>query len=498
MSMRRTLSVLAVLASATTAHAQRSDAAREAIPATYKPATRAAAIEILERGWMHAEDSQGARRALARGLSWEGRLDAALAHYDALVRALPEDVELALERLQVMMWMGNTRDAEAGYIALLARDPQNGSAHAGLARIRRWQGRPLAALHAARRAVAVAPRDATARQELALSYAQLGQPDAAHTALDGIAAKDVDTIRAIRRARQPTVAAAAVATTDSFGIDRISPRARASWAASPDVRLHVGGGSTHLRTAAEQLAHGVLAAGVSRPRAHYELAMTAAAYASPRTVMADLGASASVRPYDHIRVSLGGRRRPLLEPAEPLATDEGAFFASASGITMPGAVVGLYVDELRLSGNAAPARGSYAYVDARGLRVGDGNAGYVVASGLGLDLLAIDGHRGPLSLVARIDSFVTGFRETRAEYFSPASFHSELLGGQVAVRGAKIGVTAYGGINVSLGSSATMGWTAGGLLEIGGSDLRLQGRFERRDDLAYTAQRAWLALTGSL
>lgn len=469
-----------------------------AIEQTYKPATRPTGIAALEQLWQRAADRAGARRALARALSWERRLDDALGHYDGLLAERRElDVELTLERLQVLAWMGRSDEAEAGYLAVIEQQPSNATAHAGVARMRRWRGRPLAALSAARRAVDLSPTDAIARDELALAYVALGMPDAARETVRGAPSASAETTAAIARATRVELTASTTATSDSFGIVRMSPRAKAVWGHSPDLRLQVGGGSTHMRGNGEALDYGVVGLGLSLVRARLESGVSVAAYSGRGLLLGEIGAHVVVRAHDRMKLTIGARRRPFLEVAEPLTTGEAAFFAAGAGATMLAAVARRGVDEVRVGANAAPHRGIYVYADARGMRLSDGNAGFTVASGAGADMLALVGVEAPIGLIARIDSFATGYSETRPDYFSPASFHSEMIGGQLVFRSRTVMLAGYGGANVSLGKP-TSGWTAGTAIELTFASIALSARAERRDDIAYTAARAWLAMTGAL
>lgn len=467
-----------------------------AIEQTHAPATRVAGIATLARTWQRARDLAAARRALARALSWDGRFAEALAHYDALARG-SSDTELRLERLQVMSWAGQTSAAEDGYRALLVEQPDNATAHAGLARMQRWQGRTLAALGSARRAVERHSADGTSREELGLAYAALGLPDAARTATAPLEKRSAELARAIADADRVEIAVASAASSDSFGVDRLAPRARVAWTVSPDVRVQIGAGSAHLRTHTEALDYGLAGMRIAKAAPRLEIGASAVAYAGKDMLLGEASASCALHLHDSFRVVLGARRRPLLEPGDPLATDESAYFAAGSGATMPLAVARRGVDEARVSASLAPHRALYAYGDARAMMLSDDNRGYAVATGAGLDVLALAGASSRVGLVARLDSFATGFDHERPDYFSPARFHSELVAAQLKLALAPVVMSLYGGANVRLGSSAA-GWTAGGTLDLHVGPITLQARGERRDDLAYSSARAWLAIASRL
>ncbi len=58
----------------------------------------------------HPEDSD-ARFLLARQLGWTGQYDAALAEYEVLLDAAPDNVDYLLGRSQVLVWMGRPQEA---------------------------------------------------------------------------------------------------------------------------------------------------------------------------------------------------------------------------------------------------------------------------------------------------------------------------------------------------------------------------------------------------
>ena len=214
-----------------------------------------------------------------------------------------------------------------------------------------------------------------------------------------------------------------------------------------------------------------------------------------RGLLSEGGGLLRVRASDRLQLVAAARRRPLREPAEPLATDAAAYHAAGSGgATAELAAVARHgLDELRLGGNGVPFEGAYVYADGRALRVSDGNTGYMVAAGGGLDLARLLRLPGPLALVARADSFAIGYREQRAEYFSPAGFDGHLVGGQLAWRTRAVAVSAHGGGTFTLGEDRGWGWSAGGGLELALDRITLTARFEHRDDVAYAVWRGWLA-----
>ena len=287
--------------------------------------------------------------------------------------------------------------------------------------------------------------------------------------------------------------------SDSFGIERLAPRAKATLRLVHDLRLEVGGGSSHLRTASETLDYGVGAVSVSLALPWLELGGGAAVYGGAGLLLSEGSAHATFRAHDRLRLTIGTRRRPFLEVAEPLATGEAAFFAAgAGGATTLVGVARRGVDELRLALNGAPRTGVFVYADARGLLLSDGNAGYTVAAGAGADLLALLGGDLPIALMARADSIALGFRDARLDYFSPAQFDAHVLGGQLLLRLGPLRASAYGGATFTLDQAGGLGWTAGTSLELTFDRVAISARAERRDDIAYAVQRGWLSLVIAL
>lgn len=488
----------------TTDTAPRAEQVDAAIALTKQPATRAEGIAELATLWRTAIDPHAARQALARALSWAGRLDEALEHYDALVGDdRSDDVQLALERLQVLEWKGRADDAEAGYLALADRHPDAIAAQLGVIRMRRWRGRiePLHALAVARRA----PDDKAAREEAANAYLALGLPYAARDAFAGDPPPgELDA--QIARASQPQLATAVIASSDSFGVDRLSPRAKVTLPLPHGVAIELGGGSSHLRRSGGALDYGVAAAALSLATPRIALGVAAGLYAGSDAspggeagVPAEASAFVTLRAHDRLQLTLGARRRPFLEPSEPLATGETAFFSAGSGgaTSTLAAVTQHSVDELRLAANAVPFLGSYVYLDGRLLKVSDGNTGQSGAAGAGIDVLALAGVTN-VGLVARVDSFYLGYAAPRPEYFSPDQLDGHAISAQLVWRGRHVTLSAQGGATFSLTDNSGSGWMAGGGLDLSLGRFVLKARIERRDDIAYDARRGWLALNAAL
>ena len=477
------------------------DAVGTALEQTFQPETRAQGIAALEQLLPTLAEGRHVRLALARALSWEGRLDDSLRHYDQVLQDTPagERAEIDLERLQVLLWQGRLEVAAAGYKRLLAAQPRTPGALVGLARIHRWQGQPLAAVRAARQALALAPDHAEARQEAAFGHVDLGMPYAARAAL-GQADAPAELAERLRRARRPAVALAVTGAADSFGVDRIATRAKIDLVLPRDVHLAVGTGLSHLQQAGASLQYRIAAGALALEGTHLQIGAGGAVYQGDDLLLGAARAWLRVRVSDRFGLTIGARRRPMMEGTDPLATGEDSFFgAGAGGASDIGAVARRGVDDLSLALQLTPLAASYVYADGRGFASTDGNRGYSLAAGLGVDLVRLLGAKAPIALLARADSYLVGYREQRAEYFSPARFDSHVAGGQVRWQPASfLRLSAHGGRTFSVGSASAPGWTAGG-----GMDWRLGGwtlaaRAEYRDDIYYRVRRGWLAVSGRL
>ncbi len=121
------------------------------------------------------------RVARARTLSWAGRLAESEEAYKAAL-ALPMKDQDAIRDAntglaQVSSWRGDLAGAASRYVALLAEDPGDPRALAGLASVRSWQGRPRAAIKLLERAL---KRDST-NAEMKTSLVAARAAAAAHT-----------------------------------------------------------------------------------------------------------------------------------------------------------------------------------------------------------------------------------------------------------------------------------------------------------------------------
>ena len=126
-----------------------------------------AAVVEAERWQRLRPTDQEIALARAQFLSWAGRLDEALAVYDSLARGGASGVREAEKgRARVLAWRGDFDLAETRWRAYLRAHEDDAAAWVGLAQVLRWMGRPFAAADALERALALAPNDREAREQL--------------------------------------------------------------------------------------------------------------------------------------------------------------------------------------------------------------------------------------------------------------------------------------------------------------------------------------------
>jgi hypothetical protein len=469
----------------------------DVVQRTYRPETRPAAIAALDSLLVAEPHDPAIRRALARALSWSGRLEEALAHYDVLLRGpAPRDsVPLAIERLRVRLWQGELAEAEQGFEEILRREPGATDALVGLAQIRRWSGRPLGAWALAERAVGAGPDRQDAREELAWARADLGLGRAARRGVEGLSVPG-DLDRRIRQLVGPMLHVMPLVSEESFDVARSTVRAVVSGEIPGGVRVEAGGGHTRLARGGSGVEYVTAAGSAELQQRAWSLHLSLGIQATRDSVIPDALLRVLVRVSDRFRGIAGLRRRLFLEGAEPLEVEEGAFYAAgAGGATDLPLASRLGVDEARLQLQAEPMAGSYAYGDLRGLRASDENLGYAVAAGFGLDLARAAGRRSPIQVMAHWDGYWAGYREARAAYYSLPGFDSQGLGVTARWQSwARLGLFVAAGRTLSF-SADSDGWFGGGGLEFRSGPVRCKTRVEIREDPFFDWRRAWLSLS---
>jgi tetratricopeptide (TPR) repeat protein len=119
----------------------------------------------LYRAYLGEHPEDGAvRLRLARVLSWNNELDAALREYDELVTRGEPDRDIAVERAEVLSWAGRYRESETAFQAILDEESDHARAARGLARVYLWSGRAFEADRAYVRALEI-DDDPEARRE---------------------------------------------------------------------------------------------------------------------------------------------------------------------------------------------------------------------------------------------------------------------------------------------------------------------------------------------
>jgi tetratricopeptide (TPR) repeat protein len=237
------------------------------------------------------------RVARARTLSWAARLPEAEAAYRAAL-ALPmhdkdaiRDAQTGLA--QVLSWRGDLVAAAAGYEALLADDPGDPRALAGLGSVRSWQGRPRAAVRLFERAL---KRDST-NAETKTSLATARAAAAAHGDVEADWSNDSDgdqnfwTLGSYRR----------------FVTDQLSTTATVGYLAASNASLRAGRSMGELGVSAAgdalrgNAALGVRSLNPDTPGVPDRAVLTARASASLRiSPLATVGVSAAHFPFDEI------------------------------------------------------------------------------------------------------------------------------------------------------------------------------------------------------
>ncbi len=478
-----------------------ADRVRAAIEMTLHPERRGegiAALTALERS--HG-DSVPVRRELARALSWEGRFAESIQEYDWLLANVPppERKTYLLERLHVLEWSGRLKDAERGYEELRARDSRDVDALIGLARARRAAGRPLAARAPAERAVRLEPDRREAREELAWIYAAVGRGRAA-TAIVGGETVPYELGDRLAQLRRPAISISNVAAANSFGILRIAPRATVGVSLPHDLTLTVGAGMTHLEqnataplTAPRQVDYASAAAALSVPWGPVRFAGSLGIYAGRDITSFDGHGKIAVRPVDGFSTSVAFRHHPFVELVDPVTTDEQMFHgAGVGGAQALDQALPLQVNALSLDFLVNPWSWGFLYGGGRLFQIDDGNQGYSVAAGVGINTLGFFSRTLPVALYARWDTYITGYQQSRTAYYSPTLLDVHSVGPELRLRAWKLELSAAGGATLALIESAPHGWFAGGGAKVATRHIALEARADYRADPYYQSWRAWL------
>jgi hypothetical protein len=365
------------------------------------------------------------------------------------------------------------------------------------ARAYRAAGRPLSARDAAHAALDLAPGNPAARVELAWTYLDTGLPDRARAILDQHPRLEAWDVRAaLERPRSLRIGTSAAASSDSFGMQRIAPRATVSFPIDNDIRFLFGGGTTHAEQEARSLTYAIGGGGIVVGHERIWFEGTAALVHDGEVALSDHSLRLASRPWDFAGAGLTLRHRPFLEGTNVLATGERAFHgAGTGGATNLDGVARLTVNEARLDVQLYAGSAAYFYAEGAGMQLGDGNQAYSLAGGGGLNVLALLAGPLPVDLLARWDTFMAGYEYPSADYFSQDAFDAHSAGGEVRWRSPwSLAISAEGGRTFPLIQDAVTGWFAGGGFELSAGVVRVQARGQVRKDPYFDWRRLWLGV----
>lgn len=132
------------------------------------------AVALYEQVLEAAPDDATALRESAQQLSWLRRYDEALEHYDRALALDPASRFALLERAKVLSWARRYQESVAAFDQLLARDPDDLDAQLGRARALSWSGQLAAARTAYEAILEQRPRQPDALLGIAQTYAWSG------------------------------------------------------------------------------------------------------------------------------------------------------------------------------------------------------------------------------------------------------------------------------------------------------------------------------------
>jgi tetratricopeptide (TPR) repeat protein len=491
------ISIVATSSASATAEPDRFNAAQQL---TYAPETRSAGIDSLQQLMREWGDQDFLRLPLARALTWSGRLKEALEHYDLLVATCTGDTcaDLEAEHGRVLLWSGQLEAAQRVFERILERAPDHVEAHVGLAQRQRWGARPLAALQHARSAVAIDPRSAEARRELAAAHEVMGLAWSARRELLKLEELQAGALEGAAPMRART-AFSPLLSRDSFGINRFTQRLLLETALPHDVRWSFAFGSEHLNQEDAGIQSWMTGSKLVWAFPRFTIAGTMALHVYEIANMVDAEVELVLRPLDGFKAAFRSRHRPFLDVAGPLDVDERAFYvAGSAGAQDIRGLENLAVDEIGMELQLSPSGWLYTYAQGRWLHIQDGNEGWSVASGFGLQPIRLLGRSSPLEVFLQFGSYMAGYGIPSAAYFSPSYFDAESGGLSLVVPiGQGVRFRTDGGVSFRIDTS-TVGWYGGGSVELHSGIWRTSLRFERRDDLYFQWDRWWFSLQRTL
>lgn len=297
--------------------------------------------------------------------------------------------------------------------------------------------------------------------------------------------------------RPITVALSTAAFDDSTGVEAVNPRFVATFALPKEATLGLGVGMSRIGRSARTDADSTFGATVAAPWKRTRASLSYALHASGAGAHHEAEARIGVAVSPSFQLGLAARRRPFVDVAPALAVDDQLFHdAGPGGASDPRAASRLDVDELRVAASASPLRGTYAYAEARNLHVDDGNDGWTLSGGVGVNVTRALGARLPVDLAARWDLYAASFDAVAPTYYSPPSVASHTPGAEVRRRLGKLELAVEGGYTFA--SDGSRGWLAGALASLRAGRFSATLRGQLRDDPWYSSRRLWFAVERAL
>ena len=271
----------------------------------------------------------------ARQLSWAGRYDDALRRYQRALSIDPHDRFALVERAKVLSWAGRYQQAASAFRDLLQEDAGDVEARLGLARVLSWSGQQADARREYRQVLAAHPDDGDALLGVAQTYAWSGELAPARDAYQQAAAKLADPLpaqvglayldlwegrlgRAEAEAR--SLSASHPRNADVADLQRAIHRARRPWVAADGSQLD---DTDHNLLTVSRLETGVRLGGgwdAGLHYAHYDVS-TAGQTGTINSVQATAGWTP--RPGHHLDAMVGADRLESSQTPSDVVTDWG-------------------------------------------------------------------------------------------------------------------------------------------------------------------------------
>lgn len=141
LAQRRVLACLAIALAASAAQASVDPQGLARARSAANAGDRDTAIALYEDLLRAAPDDPMLLAESAQQLSWDGRYDEAVRRYERVLERDPANRFAALERAKVLSWSGRYDEAAAAFNSLLEGDPSDLDSRLGLARTLSWSGR---------------------------------------------------------------------------------------------------------------------------------------------------------------------------------------------------------------------------------------------------------------------------------------------------------------------------------------------------------------------